>query len=167
MPKKFESEYKKIIKDAEKNFKNNEDVEYLKKRLSIFVDVVESEIDKVCLKMDEKIEKIEEIEKKQEAMEKQMTSLQQIVDNIENDIYDEEGFDFDIICPYCDNEFVIDVDEEKTEVLCPNCNNVIELDWSGDLENNLEENGCGGNCGGCNGSCGDHNKKEDSQEDDM
>ena len=78
--------------------------------------------------------------------------------DIEDDIYEEEGFDFEIVCPYCEHEFVIDTSEDKTEIKCPECKNIIELDWSGNLDD--EDDGCSGNCCGCSG-CGDDTSDED------
>ena len=70
------------------------------------------------------------------------------------------GFDFEIVCPYCNYEFFIDIDENKTEITCPECQNVIELDWTGDTEENDSHN-CSGSCGGCHGC------EEDDDDDDM
>ena len=72
-------------------------------------------------------------------------------------IYSGEGFDFEIVCPYCEYEFIIDADEDKNEVECPECNNTIELDWSGDL---CDDEGCSGHCHGCS-SCGDSDEDDD------
>ena len=47
----------------------------------------------------------------------------------------------------------------KTEIECPQCNNTIELDWSGNL-NEENEQGCIGNCGGCPG-CGPIDEDDD------
>ena len=76
----------------------------------------------------------------------------------EKDIYDEDGFDFEIVCPYCNYEFIIDLDENKSEIECPECKNMIELDWTGNI--NDEKSGCQGSCHGCIG-CGDENEEED------
>ena len=92
-----------------------------------------------------------------------MSKMQQVIDNIEKDIYSEDGFDFEIVCPYCNYEFIIDMDENKTEVTCPECSNTIELDWSGDIDE--EENNCSGHCSGCSG-CGNVNDDENQDEDD-
>ena len=43
-----------------------------------------------------------------------------------------EDFEFEIVCPYCNYEFIADIDEHEDEILCPECNNPIELDWSED-----------------------------------
>ena len=91
------------------------------------------------------------LEASQKQIEDKMSRMQQVIDNIEKDIYD-EGFDFEITCPYCNYEFFIDVDENRTEVECPECKNMIELDWSGDVDD--EPDGCNGDCHGCSG-CGD------------
>ena len=144
----IKTEYKSFLDDIEKNIKNKEDLEYIKKRFASFLDVMLDQIDYI---MDYKKEEIDKLEKTQKQIEERMSKMQQVIDNIEKDIYD-EGFDFEITCPYCNYEFFIDVDENRTEVECPECKNMIELDWSGDVDD--ESDGCNGNCHGCSG-CGD------------
>ena len=153
---KLREEYNNFLEDIEKNLKNKEDLEYVKVRFSMFVDKV---IDEMDMLVDYKTQKMNEIEQKQKEIDDKMNKMQQIIDNIEKDIYSDEGFDFEIICPYCDNQFVIDVDEDKTEVECPACNNIIELDWSGEVE---EDVGCNGSCSGCHGC--DEESEEEQQE---
>ena len=153
---KLREEYNNFLKDVEKNLKNKEDLEYVKVRFSMFVDKV---IDEMDMLIDYKTQKMNELEQKQKEIDDKMSKMQQIIDNIEKDIYSDEGFDFEIICPYCDNQFVIDVDEDKTEVECPVCNNIIELDLSGDVE---EDTDCNGSCPGCHGC--DEESEEEQQE---
>ena len=102
------------------------------------------------------LKEMKEIKENQKLMTEKISKMQQVIDHIENDIYSDEGFDFEIVCPYCEYEFVIDANEDKKEVECPECKNIIELDWSGDLE---EDDGCSGHCCGCSGC-------ESSDEDD-
>lgn len=102
------------------------------------------------------LKEMKEIKENQKIMNEKMEKMQQVIDHIENDIYADEGFDFEIVCPYCENEFVIEADEDKKEIECPKCKNIIELDWSGDLCGDDE---CSGHCHGCSGC-------EDSDEDD-
>lgn len=147
----IKNEYKSFLDDIEKNIKNKEDLEYIKKRLSSFVDVIVEKVDDIA---NYRKEEIEQLEQRQNEIEEKMSKMQGIIDNIEKDIYSEEGFDFEIVCPYCENEFIIDVDENKTEVECPECNNVIELDWTGNVDDELEHDGCNGSCHGCHG-CGE------------
>ena len=142
---RIKEEYKSFLNDMEKNLKSKEDLEYVKIRFSMFVDKVIDEMDAI---LEYKEQKMNSIEEKQKQIDDKMNKMQQIIDNIENDIYSEDGFDFEIICPYCDNQFVIDVDENKTEVECPVCNNIIELDWSGDVEDDMD---CEQDCSGCHG----------------
>ena len=144
----IKTEYKSFLDDIEKNIKDKEDLEYIKKRFTSFLDVMLDQIDYI---MDYKKEEIDKLEKTQRQIEDKMSKMQQVIDNIEKDIYD-EGFDFEITCPYCNYEFFIDVDENKTEVECPECKNMIELDWSGDVDD--DQDGCNGDCHGCSG-CGD------------
>ena len=95
------------------------------------------------------LKEMKEIKENQKEMTEKMSKMQQVIDHIESDIYADEGFDFEIVCPYCEHEFVIDADENKDEIECPECKNIIELDWSGDIEEH--EDGCSGHCCGCAG----------------
>lgn len=153
----LKNEYKSFLDDIEKNIKNKEDLEYIKERFASFMDVVLNQMDYI---MDYKEEKISELEKTQKQLDERMAKMQQIIDHIEKDIYSEDGFDFEIVCPYCNYEFIIDLDENKTEIECPECQNMIELDWTGDIDD--EDNGCHGSCGSC-GGCHD----EENEDDDM
>lgn len=152
--KNIKNEYKSFLDDIEKNIKNKEDLEYIKKRFTSFLDVILEQIDYIA---DYKKEEMEKLEQAQKKIEEKMAKMQTVIDNIEKDIYSEDGFDFEIVCPYCNYEFIIDVDENKTEIECPECKNTIELDWTGDV--NDEHNECAGDCNGCHGC--------DDEDDDM
>ena len=120
------------------------------------------------LNLNEQIEnllkEIKELKKNQKIMNEKMDKMQQVVDHIKTDIYDDEGFDLEIVCPYCEHEFVIDANEDQNAIECPECKNIIELDWSGDIYDD-EDDGCSGHCCGCSG-CGDSDEDE-NEEDDM
>lgn len=146
----LKNEYKSFLDDIEKNIKNKEDLEYIKGRFASFLDVVLDQMDYI---MDYKKEEITKLEDTQNKLSSQIEQMQQVIDNIEKDIYTEDGFDFEIVCPYCNYEFIIDVDENKTEIECPQCQNIIELDWSGDIDEE-DNKGCSGSCHGCQG-CND------------
>lgn len=135
--RKLKNEYKSFLDDIEKNIKNKEDLDYIKERFVSFVDTVLDEMDSILEYKQEEMAKIEDTQKQ---LNEKMGQMQQVIDNIEKDIYAEDGFDFEIVCPYCNYEFIIDVDENKTEIECPECQNVIELDWSGDVEEGEEDN---------------------------
>ncbi len=145
----LKNEYKSFLDDIEKNVKNKEDLAYVKGRFASFVDVILDQMDYI---IDYKTEEMAKLEDTQNKINAKMNQMQQVIDNIEKDIYAEDGFDFEIVCPYCNYEFIIDVDENKTEIECPECQNIIELDWSGDVDSEeQEQGGCQGNCGGCHG----------------
>ena len=119
-------------------------------------------------KLEQQIEtllgEVKELKENQLLMTNKIENMQKVIDHIESDIYSDEGFDFEIVCPYCEHEFVIDANEDKNEVECPECKNVIELDWTGDLYDN-EDDGCSGHCCGCSG-CAD-SSDEENEDDDM
>ena len=127
----LKNEYKSFLEDIQKNMKNKQDLEYVKKRFLAFVDVVMEEIGEF---QEKETKIIKKLELKQKSVETKMEKMQQIIDKIEKDIYSDEGFDFEIVCPYCDYVFVVDLDDNKREIQCPECENIIELDWTGDLE---------------------------------
>ena len=153
----FKDNYTSFLKDMEENIKNKEDLEYIKKRFEQLYNQIESSSSNN--KIAEMENKLKDLENKQNEIDEKFERIEEVVSNIEKDIYSEEGFDFEIVCPYCNYEFVIDVDEEKTEVECPECKNIIELDWSGDLD--YDHLGCNGGCSSCHG-CG-----PDDEDDDM
>ena len=159
---KLKEEYEQFLKDIESNIKNPEDLQYIKKRFEEFVTLVLNDFDS---SMAQKEQRLENIEKNHEELLQKMTRLEQIIQNIEKDIYSDEGFDFEIVCPYCNYEFIIDVDENKTEVQCPECKNVIELDWTGDVEKDSENLGCSGSCSHCSG-CDDIEQENNEEDDD-
>ena len=82
---------------------------------------------------------MQEIEEKQMEILNRINSVQSAVDGIEKDIYeDDENYEFEIVCPYCEHEFIIDANEDQNAIECPECKNIIELDWSGDTNNDIE-----------------------------
>ena len=158
---KLKDEYKSFLDDIEKNIKNKEDLIYIKERFAKFMNVVIEKIDEILNNKNEELEQLLEMQKN---LESRMDKMQAILDNIEKDIYSDEGFDFEIICPYCNYEFIADIDDSKTEVQCPECKNMIELDWSG--ENDEDSDECSGHCSGCSG-CDPEEQDEQDNEDDM
>lgn len=80
------------------------------------------------------------------SLENTIEELKDNVETIKQDIYDDDSYDFEIVCPYCNHEFIADVSSElKDEIECPECHKTIELDWGDD---------CG--CGNPNCHCGDN-----------
>ena len=141
----IKGKYKKILEDLENNIKDPQDLLYTKEKFMelslLFMDI----IDRLTILTDARIK---EREDKQTEIDNKISSVQSIVDEIEGDIYeDDENYEFEIVCPYCNYEFTTDIaDEEKEEIKCPKCNNIIELDW-----NSEDEYSCDGNCSHCYG----------------
>lgn len=145
--------YKKILSQIEEKISNPEEKEFVKSKISeltvMFIDMIN--------KLSEMTEtKINDIEERQKELKLKVDKVEDVVSGIENDLYLDEGYEFEIICPYCNNEFVAEFDGEnhpKEEIECPECHNIIELDWNGD-SGESEEHECSGHCGGCHG-CSD------------
>lgn len=142
--------YKQIIEDLEKQIKDPKELEFVKEKFSelslFFIDI----IDRLTSLTDARIKELEE---KQKDLISRVGSIQTTVDGIENDIYeDDDNYEFEIVCPYCNYEFTTDIEEEdRTEIECPECHNMIELDWNSEED---EYTSCSGSCSGCNSQCG-------------
>ena len=142
----LKKEMNKFVTDLEENIQNKSDLEYIKEKMPNLFEMIIDEMEKVINIKEEKMSKIVQT---QQQLEAKMDRMEKIIDNIEKDIYSDEGFDFEIVCPYCDNEFVVDADDEQTQIRCPKCENIIELDWAEeDDDTGCAEGGCF-NCHGC------------------
>lgn len=119
--------YTKILDDIRTSISNIDERKYVEKKLLELSSVYLGLLDRLTRTNTAKISKIEE---NQEKIVKKVTEIQESISNMKNDIYELDGYDFEIVCPYCNFEFVTEIDNyNKEEVKCPNCNNVIELDW--------------------------------------
>ena len=137
--------FKQILDDIEQNIKDKDDLEYIKVQIFNLYNLFFDEISKIEGTINKKMSMVENM---QANLEDRVEILQSKLSNMENDLYvdEEEDSDFSIVCPYCNNEFIVEFDELKDEVKCPECNNIIELDWG---ENDCEDD-CGHNCSQCN-----------------
>lgn len=157
--------YQQIMKDLQANIKDEKDKEFVMNKFQelsmMFMDV----IDRLSYLTDLKIK---EVEAQQKEIDTKMAKIQKMVDEIENDIYeDDETYEFEIICPYCNHEFVTDINSDvNTEVECPECHNMIELDWNGE-----DDEECEHNCSCCEHDCeaeeendDDDNKKQEDED---
>ena len=144
--------FQKITQDIEEKIKDPEQLDFINKKIfevsMIYMEIMD-EMTKIIN------ERLEGIEKVQEVLDEKLNTIQNSVLGIENDMY-EDTYDFEIVCPYCNNQFIADI-EEKKSIMCPECQNVIELEWNAEDELEYEEDGieenncCGGNCSGCSG----------------
>ena len=123
----LKNEYNSFLEDIQKNIKDPKDLEYITAKLNNFIEVVLGQMDRLLDYRKDEIKRIEEVQKK---LGSKMGKLEKTVQNIEKDIYQDDEYEFDITCPYCNYEFVADLDETNSELECPECENIIELDWS-------------------------------------
>lgn len=149
--------FQEIINDIESNISDPKELEYVNKKITeismLYMEIIDNMNDVIQ-------NKIAGIEKFQNSIETKVNKIQTSIAGIENDIYD-EGYDFEIVCPYCNNEFTADI-ESKSDIKCPECQNIIELDW-----NNDESEGCTGNCHSCGSHCGEMELDDFDEDDDM
>ena len=148
----LKSRYNAILKELENHFKNEEDREFVVSKFQeisiMFMDI----IDRLTVATDIRVNELEE---KQKQIEEKISKVQKAVNGIENDIYeDDEAYEFEITCPYCNNEFVTDVNSEaNSEIECPECHNIIELDWNSEEECECSHCDCRCEDDDCNDEC--------------
>ena len=140
-------EYEKIISKIESCITNEEELQLVKNEIAKLTILFINTVDKVVEYSEEKLNNMEE---KHQDLEERLNTLKNKMSKIEKDIYeDEDGFEFEVICPYCNHQFVTDIDLElNSEIKCPECKNIIELDWN---EDDSQDENCKGNCHSCSG----------------
>lgn len=160
--------FQEILDDLEKNIKNKEDLDYIKSQLYNVSLLFLDEIDKLA---ELNLDRINVMLDREKELGHKISKMEKIISNIEKEVFVNQDCDFEIICPYCNTEFVIDLgDEEEHEVRCPECRNTIELDWHDDHD--CCDHDCGGacHCEDCMEDeelLDDYDEMEDEDEDDM
>lgn len=140
---KLSEEYSKIIKNIEENISDENEKKYVLSKVSELASLYMDIIDRVT---SVNSDRMDELEKYQDQLEQKLDKVKETVDLIKKDIYEDEDYDFEIVCPYCNHEFVANIEDElKEEIECPECHNVIELDWN--------EEHCSGSCSHCMENC--------------
>ena len=153
--------YAKILSDIDSHISKQEERQYVSKKIQELSSIYMELIDRVTKSSDS--DKIEQLESKQEKMNLILSKVQDSVNLIKKDIYEEDSYDFEIVCPYCNHEFVADVESElREEIECPECHNMIQLDWDED-----ECNTCSGDCTSCGMEHNEPKKDDNENEDDM
>lgn len=165
----LKKKYKEILQNLENNIENPKDLKYAQEQVKKLAHAFLDEMEKMEKLTDSKFT---ELNKKQADLEKKIAEVEKTLTGIEKDIYDldDNYYDLEVVCPYCNYEFVLEEDTQRNEVECPECGNIIEIDWEGD---SFEE-GCSGHCSSCKTQCGEDNeedektnKNKEDNEDDM
>lgn len=165
----LKKKYNEVLQNLKDNIANPRDLKYAQEQVKKLANAFLDEMERMEKLTDSKFV---ELDKKQLDLERKIASLEKTLNGIEKDIYDidDNYYDLEVVCPYCNYEFVLEEDTERSEVECPECGNIIEIDWEGD---SLEE-GCSGHCSSCSTQCGDQNeddkntnKNNEDNEDDM
>lgn len=153
--------YRQIMDEIDTKITDKDELDFVKSKISevsiIFIDIINSFSEVIN-------ERVTDIEKGQKNIEKNISKIQNAINTIEKDFYDDD-FEIEIVCPYCNHEFMTEINEsEENEIECPECHNIIELDLNGDIEDDINDisSGCFGNCSSC-GGC--RYKPNDDEED--
>lgn len=150
---KLQDSFKEIIAKIEERITDEEELKFIKQQMIDLSMIYLDELDKIMNLSERRVQQIYE---NQKMLEQKMNELEKGVNTIEKELFVEEEYDFEIVCPYCNYEFLTDINSSKKEIECPECHNTIELDWNG------EEHDCGGHCGTCAGC--EHDEEENNKE---
>ena len=105
----FSEKYSKIIKDIEKSISDEKEREIVLKKVSELSFMYMDVIDRIS---NVNSERMDDIEKHQDKLDEKIGKIKETVDLIKKDIYEDEDYDFEIVCPYCNHEFVADIEDE-------------------------------------------------------
>ena len=127
--------FNNILQDIEKNVTNKQDLDYIKIQVYNISLLFLDELDKLA---EINLNRLNTMVDREKELEAKIESMEKIIDKLEKEVYSsDEDSDFEIVCPYCNSEFIEDFSNGiKYEVRCPECDNVIELDWN---EEELED----------------------------
>lgn len=155
----LQDKFNAIIAKIEERITDPEDLDFIKQQIADISILYIDELNKI---MDLSERRVNQVYENQKVLEKKMSELEKGMNTIEKELFVEDEYDFEITCPYCNYEFIADINSDKKEVECPECHNLIELDW------NQDEHDCEGHCCSCDGC--EHDEEdidEDSQDEDM
>lgn len=150
----LQDKFNAIVKKIEDKIEDQELLSFVKQQIAdisiLFIDQLDKVVDLSQRRLDELIDHEKDLTKK-------VAQLEQTMKAMEKEFYVDESFDFEIVCPYCNYEFVSDFSQNlKEQVECPECHNIIELDW-----NNHEEHDCSGHCSCCESECEEEQEDEE------
>ena len=132
--------FNNILQNIEKNVTNKQDLDYIKTQVYNISLLFLDELDKLA---EINLNRLNTMVDREKELEAKIESMEKIIDKLEKEVYSsDEDSDFEIVCPYCNSEFIEDFSNGiKYEVRCPECDNVIELDWNEEeLEDDTESN---------------------------
>lgn len=156
--------FNEILEELEKNIKNKDDLDYIKSQVYSISMLFLDEVDKLT---ELSLDRLNVMIDREKELAKKISKMEKIINNLEKEVFVAPEGDFEIICPYCNTEFIEDLTSGiEHEVRCPECGNVIELDWH--EEDGCCEHNCGGECNCDHCEEDDENEdEEDNEEDDM
>ena len=149
-----------IIEELEQNIKNKEDLEYIKSQIYNIAIIFLDELDKL---VELNFNRLNVMIDREKELAGKISKMEKILSEIEKEVYapEDNDCDFEIICPYCNTEFIVDLESGmENEVKCPDCGNSIELDWH-------DDECCGhSHCGECDDCMEDEDREEDFESED-
>lgn len=119
--------YRRVLAEISSHISNKEEKKYVEKKVIELSSIYLELLDRLTKMSHVKMNAIEESQAK---LIEKVARIQDAINLIQNDIYEWDSYDFEIICPYCNHSFITEMTGEYLkEIECPECHNKIELDW--------------------------------------
>ena len=141
--------YLKGLAEGKKLSEKSDEGQLIQKLIDVLADAAD-EIDALWARNDELEARISELDEEVYATEMDIDNLYDDFEDIISeddfddededdellDLYDEDDDLFEITCPECGEDIVIDFDmlDEESNIVCPNCHSDIELEFDMDDE---------------------------------
>ena len=104
----IKEQLQKLILDMNTNIKDENDLKYVQENvIKTIADI---------------LQKMDDTNKDNQA---KIAKLEEKIDKMTKELYINDVYDIEIVCPYCKYQFETEFDEDKKEVKCPECNNII------------------------------------------
>ena len=133
----LKDEMKKFMQDMKDNIKDEQELIYMIERTNTLFDKFAESLENV---VDYKEKEIEVLEKEQKEQRNRLDEINEKLEEVYNDMYEDDYECFGITCPYCNFKFDVNMDESAREIICPECDNIIEIDWDENIDKNENDN---------------------------
>ena len=123
----LKKKFNEILDDLEKNITNKEDLDYIKSQVYNVSILFLDEVDKLT---ELSLDRLNVMIDREKELSRKIAKMEKIINHLEKEVFVPQECDFEIVCPYCNTEFVEEFTKGmEDEVKCPECGNVIEIDW--------------------------------------
>lgn len=98
----LQDKFNSIIAKIEERITDPEELEFVKQQIA---DISMMYIDEINKIMDLSERRVNQVYENQKILEQKMAEIERGMNTIEKELFVEDEYDFEIVCPYCNHEF--------------------------------------------------------------